>query len=264
MSCVTSPASGRRSSPLEEQSALVIFSGGQDSATCLAWALSRFARVLTLGFDYGQRHSVELLCRERLRVGMAALNERWSDRLGPDAVLSVDIFRQLADTALTSDMPINGHGGPHGLPSTFVPGRNLLFILHAAAWAYAKNIRHLVLGVCQSDSSGYPDCRDDSIKAMQVALNCGMDTHYALHTPLMWRSKSDAWELAQSLGGVPLVDLILEESHTCYAGQRGLRHAWGYGCGDCPACRLRAAGYAAYARARSGRAGISGTEDERE
>jgi len=235
-------------SPLLEQQALVIFSGGQDSATCLAWALDRFQSVRTLGFEYGQRHAVELSCRERLREGIAALNPSWATRLGPDALLHVDLFRQLADTALTSDRPIEEHGAG-GLPNTFVPGRNLIFILHAAAWAFAKDIRHLVMGVCQSDYSGYPDCRDDSIKAMQVALNRGMDTGYVLHTPLMWRSKKDAWNLARSLGGEALVDLIVEESHTCYLGERGQRHAWGYGCGACPACRLRAAGYAAYREA---------------
>ncbi len=235
-------------SPLLEQQALVVFSGGQDSATCLAWALSRFQRVVTLGFDYGQRHSVELACRVRVREGSAALSPLWAERLGPDALLDLDIFRQLADTALTSDTPIDEHGA-NGLPNTFVPGRNLIFILHAAAWAYAKNIRHLVLGVCQSDYSGYPDCRDDSIKAMQVAVNSGMDAQYALHTPLMWRSKKDAWMLAHELGGDALVNLIVEESHTCYMGQRGQREPWGYGCGTCPACRLRAAGYAAYAQA---------------
>jgi len=237
-------------SPLLEQQALVIFSGGQDSATCLVWALSRFKRVLTLGFDYGQRHSVELDCRKRVREGIAALNPQWTQRMGPDTLLNLDIFRQLADTALTSDVPIEEHG-TNGLPNTFVPGRNLIFILHAAAWAYAKEIRHMVLGVCQSDYSGYPDCRDDSIKAMQVAINSGMDANFTLHTPLMWRSKKDAWMLARSLGGDALVNLIVEESHTCYMGQRGQRYPWGYGCGDCPACRLRAAGYAAYAEAQA-------------
>ncbi|MDY5431072.1 7-cyano-7-deazaguanine synthase QueC, partial [Desulfovibrio sp.] len=179
--------------PLSDQQALVIFSGGQDSATCLAWALSRFARVHTLGFDYGQRHSVELECRGKVRSAIAALKPEWQDRLGPDTLLDISLFRQLADTALTSDMPIEQEG--EGIPNTFVPGRNLLFIMHAAAWAYGKNIRHLVLGVCESDSSGYPDCRDDSIKAMQVALNTGMDSHFVLHTPLMWLDKADTWRL---------------------------------------------------------------------
>ncbi|CAI3224443.1 7-cyano-7-deazaguanine synthase (EC [Desulfovibrio diazotrophicus] len=236
---------------LADQQALVVFSGGQDSATCLAWALSRFGRVQTLGFDYGQRHVVELSCRQALREGLSALNPQWAARLGPDTLLRLDIFRDLANTALTSDAPIEEHG-PDGLPNTFVPGRNLIFILHAAAWAYSRDIRHLVLGVCQSDYSGYPDCRDDSIKAMQVAVNTGMDTAYVLHTPLMWRSKKDAWTLAEQLGGERLVDLIVERSHTCYLGTRGERHPWGYGCGSCPACRLRAAGYTNYVRAKAG------------
>ena len=229
-------------------SALVLFSGGQDSTTCLIQALPLYDEVHCITFDYGQRHSVELTCRKQVRDGIAALNPQWAERLGPDALLDLDIFRQLADTALTSDAPIDEHGA-NGLPNTFVPGRNLIFILHAAAWAYAKNIRHIVLGVCQSDYSGYPDCRDDSIKAMQVAVNSGMDAQYTLHTPLMWRSKKDAWMLARELGGDALVNLIVEESHTCYMGQRGQREPWGYGCGTCPACRLRAAGYAAYAQA---------------
>lgn len=237
------------SSPLADQTALVIFSGGQDSATCLAWALDRFARVRTLGFDYGQRHAVELACRQNLREKLADLNPQWGARLDADCLLDIGLFRQLANTALTSAAPIEDK--PEGLPNTFVPGRNLIFILHAAAWAYGLDIRHMVLGVCQSDSSGYPDCRDDSIKAMQVALNVGMDANFVLHTPLMWRSKKDAWTLAEVLGGPNLVDLIVEESHTCYEGQRGQRHPWGYGCGQCPACRLRAAGYTEYLTGKS-------------
>ena len=237
------------SSPLAEQTALVIFSGGQDSATCLGWALDSFARVRTLGFDYGQRHSVELACRQNLRRKLADLNPQWAARLDADCLLDIDLFRQLANTALTSEAPITDD--PEGLPNTFVHGRNLIFILHAAAWAYGLGIRHMVLGVCQSDFSGYPDCRDDSNKAMQVALNTGMGTNFVLHTPLMWRSKKDAWTLAEALGGPKLVDLIVEESHTCYEGQRGRRHVWGYGCGQCPACRLRAAGYADYVNGKS-------------
>lgn len=235
-------------SPLRDQQALVLFSGGQDSTTCLAWALDHFDSVQTLGFSYGQRHAVELACRQRLREGLAALNPLWGRRLGADTLLRLDIFHQIADTALTSDTPIEEHCAA-GLPNTFVPGRNLIFVLHAASWAYAKGLRHMVLGVCQSDYSGYPDCRDDAIKSLQVTLNKGMDADYILHTPLMWRSKKDAWDLACALGGKALVDLILEESHTCYLGVRGQRHAWGYGCGTCPACRLRAAGYEAYAAA---------------
>ena len=230
--------------PLRNQSALVIFSGGQDSATCLAWALSRFSAVLTLGFDYGQRHAVELRCRAIVRGAIAAIRPDWKARLGADTLLDIDLFRQLADTALTSDMPIDGGSG--GLPNTFVPGRNLLFLLHAAAWAYPRGIRHLVLGVCQADSSGYPDCRDDSVKALQVAMNLGMDSRYILHTPLMFLDKAATWQLAEDLGGEALVNSILEESHTCYEGERGQRFAWGYGCGVCPACLLRRRGYEAY------------------
>lgn len=231
--------------PVTNQSAAVIFSGGQDSSTCLAWALSRFSRVWTIGFAYGQRHAVELECRSRIREALAELSPVWAKRLAPDAVLSLDVFRAMAATALTSDAKIEEHddGRP---PSTFVPGRNLLFGLCAAIWAYGRGIRHLVLGVGESDYSGYPDCRDDSVKALQLALNTGMDARFILHTPLMWRTKAETWQLAQELGGAPLVRLIVEESHTCYLGDRGTRHAWGYGCGQCPACRLRAAGYAAW------------------
>lgn len=231
--------------PLNTQAALVIFSGGQDSATCLAWALSRFASVQTIGFDYGQRHAVELQCRANVRKAVAALRPDWGRRLGADTLLDIDLFHQLADNALTSDMPIDG-GSADGIPNTFVPGRNLVFILHAAAWAYRRSIRHLVLGVCQTDSSGYPDCRDDSIKALQVAMNLGMDSRYTLHTPLMFLDKAATWRLAENLGGQALVDIILEESHTCYEGERGQRFAWGYGCGVCPACLLRRRGYEAY------------------
>ncbi|MCI7568187.1 MAG: 7-cyano-7-deazaguanine synthase QueC [Desulfovibrio sp.] len=231
--------------PLQTRSALVIFSGGQDSATCLAWALSRFSSVQTIGFDYGQRHAVELQCRANVRKAVAALRPDWGQRLGADTLLGIDLFHQLADNALTSDMPIDG-GTAGGVPNTFVPGRNLIFILHAAAWAYQRDIRHLVLGVCQADSSGYPDCRDDSIKALQVAVNLGMDSRYTLHTPLMFLDKAATWRLAEELGGQPLVDVILEESHTCYEGERGRRFAWGYGCGVCPACLLRRRGYEAY------------------
>ena len=246
--------------PLSRETALVIFSGGQDSATCLAWSLARFGRVLTIGFDYGQRHSVELGCRERVRQALAALSPRWRERLGEDVLLRLDLYRQTGGNALTAtEAPADGTPlgatAADGLPNTFVPGRNLLFGLQAAIWAYDRRIRHLVLGVCQSDSSGYPDCRDDSIKALQLAVNLGMDARFVLHTPLMWLDKCGAWQLAEQLGGSALVDAIVEESHTCYAGERGLRHDWGYGCGQCPACRLRARGYAAYAAARATAAG---------
>ena len=225
----------------DPEHALVVLSGGQDSTTCLYWALSRFAQVSAISFDYGQRHRVELDAARTI-AAMAGVGH---------TIIPINTFSALGGNALT-DQQMSPDTGPDAetlLPNTFVPGRNLIFILHAAAWAYAKNIRHIVLGVCQSDYSGYPDCRDDSIKAMQVAVNSGMDAQYTLHTPLMWRSKKDAWMLARELGGDALVNLIVEESHTCYMGQRGQREPWGYGCGTCPACRLRAAGYAAYAQA---------------
>ncbi|MCZ8376352.1 MAG: 7-cyano-7-deazaguanine synthase QueC [Beijerinckiaceae bacterium] len=226
-------------------SALVLFSGGQDSATCLAWALDRFAQVETLGFDYGQRHAVELACRAALRKGMAGLNPAWATRLGEDHTLDLPTLGSLSQTALTRDVEIAM--GAEGLPNTFVPGRNLLFLTFAAALAYRRGIRHLVTGVCETDYSGYPDCRDDTIKALQVALNLGMERRFVLHTPLMWIDKAATWQLAQDLGGNALVSLIREESHSCYLGLRDTRHDWGYGCGRCPACELRAKGYARYA-----------------
>ncbi|MCH4092603.1 7-cyano-7-deazaguanine synthase QueC [Acetobacter sp.] len=224
--------------------ALVVFSGGQDSATCLAWALDRFPRVETLGFDYGQRHAVELTCRETLRDGMAALRGDWKERLGPDHTLELDALGKVSDTALTRETEIRMT--ETGLPSTFVPGRNLIFLSFAAALAYRRGLRHIVTGVCETDYSGYPDCRDDTIKALQVALNLGMDSRFVLHTPLMWIDKAQTWRLAETLGGEPLVTLINQESHSCYLGTRGRLHAWGHGCGTCPACELRKAGWTAY------------------
>ena len=227
--------------------ALVLFSGGQDSATCLAWALDRFARVETLGFDYGQRHRIELDARARLRAGLARLVPAWARRLGEDHTLALDALGQVSETALTREAEI-GYAAS-GLPNTFVPGRNLVFLTFAAALAYRRGIRHIVGGMCETDFSGYPDCRDDAIKAMQVALNLGMDRRFVLHTPLMWIDKARTWSLAQNLGGRGLVELVVEESHTCYLGERGARHAWGYGCGTCPACRLRAEGHARFVAA---------------
>ena len=224
--------------------ALVIFSGGQDSTTCLAWALRRFERVRTLGFAYGQRHAVEMSCRETLRTALRELDPLWARRLGEDQVLDIDLFRRLGGTALTGDMEIRMT--EQGVPNTFVPGRNLLFLMLAAICAWRRGTRHLVLGVCETDFSGYPDCRDDAVKAMQVALNIGMDARMTVHTPLMWIDKAATWELALELGGDPLVECILEHTHTCYLGDRTVRHPWGYGCGSCPACRLRADGYAAF------------------
>lgn len=230
-----------------DRAALVLFSGGQDSATCLAWALDRFDHVETLGFDYGQRHRVELDRRAALRAGTTALDPAWASRLGDDHTLALDALGQVSETALTREAAIGYEAS--GLPNTFVPGRNLVFLTFAAALAYRRGLRHVVGGMCETDYSGYPDCRDDTIKALQVALNLGMERRFVLHTPLMWLDKAQTWELAESLGGRALVDLIVEESHTCYLGERGQRHPWGYGCGTCPACRLRADGYARFTAA---------------
>lgn len=231
-----------------ENRALVLFSGGQDSATCVAWALDRFAHVETIGFDYGQRHRVELDVRpivlDRLRAHVPA----WPGALHDDHVVDAGVIGNVADTALTSDMEIAM--GADGLPNTFVPGRNIMFLTIAAAVAYRRGIKHLVTGVCETDYSGYPDCRDDTIKALQVALNLGMDCRLVLHTPLMWIDKAATWSLAEHLGGGELVDMINQETHTCYIGERGTRHAWGYGCGTCPACRLRADGWTRYVSTR--------------
>ncbi|AHI24845.1 queuosine biosynthesis protein QueC/ExsB [Komagataeibacter xylinus E25] len=231
----------------ENEAALVLFSGGQDSATCLAWALARFGRVETLGFDYGQRHAVELECRAALRDGMATQNALWAQRLGADHTLDLAALGTVSDTALTREAEITMN--ENGLPNTFVPGRNLIFLTFAAALAARRNIRHIVTGVCETDYSGYPDCRDDTIKSLQVTLNLGMDAHYVLHTPLMWIDKAQTWELAHHLGGDALVRLINHKSHSCYLGTRGTLHAWGHGCGTCPACMLRKAGWEQYTAA---------------
>jgi 7-cyano-7-deazaguanine synthase len=228
-----------------ETATLVLFSGGQDSTTCLAWALARFARVETVGFDYGQRHAAELAARPRI---LAALRDRfpqWRDRFGDDHILALDVLKAIGGSALTDAVRIEM--GANGLPTTFAPGRNLLFLTVAAALAYRRGIRELVGGMCETDFSGYPDCRDATIKALGKALDLGMDTHFQLHMPLMWIDKAATWRLAQTLGGQPLVDLIVEETATCYEGDRSHRHAWGYGCGVCPACELRAKGYGRYA-----------------
>ena len=224
--------------------AIVLFSGGQDSTTCLAWALDRFAAVETVGFDYGQRHRVELDVRGPLLAAIAEAFPRFSGRLGPDHLLDLWVLGQVSDTALTRDVAITM--GDSGLPTSFVPGRNLLFLTFAAALAYRRGIKHIVTGVCETDYSGYPDCRDDTIKAMQLALNLGMEARFVLHTPLMWIDKAETWRMAERLGGTPLVDLVRDGTHTCYTGDRSHRHEWGYGCGACPACELRANGYRAF------------------
>jgi len=229
---------------IDPRSALVLFSGGQDSTACLAWALARHARVETIGFDYGQRHRIELDCRAGVREGIAALDPDWAARLGDDHLLDLSLLGQVSDTALTSDRAIEFEA--NGLPNTFVPGRNLLFFTFAAAVAYRRGISALVGGMCETDFSGYPDCRDDTMKAMQIALSLGLERRLLIETPLMWIDKADTWKLAHSLGGQALIDLIVEDTHTCYLGDRVHRNAWGYGCGTCPACDLRQRGWAGY------------------
>src|SRR5882724_2330487 len=235
---------------MSPDTALVLFSGGQDSTVCLAWALERFARVETVGFDYGQRHRAELDVRPRVRERMAALRPGWAERLGDDHVVGLAALAAMSETALTRDVAIEI--ADNGLPTTFVPGRNLVFFAFAGALAYRRGAKHLVAGMCETDFSGYPDCRDDTVKAMQVALTLGMAQHFVVHTPLMWIDKAATWALAESLGGAALVDIIREHTHSCYQGDRTRRHDWGYGCGDCPACALRAAGYQRF-REASGR-----------
>ena len=226
----------------DARKALVLFSGGQDSTACLAWALQRYARVETVGFDYGQRHRIELDCRLVVRQQICAQFEGWAPRLGDDHVLDVGLIGQLSDTALTAERAIELQA--NGLPNTFVPGRNLLFLGFAAALAYRRGASVLVGGMCETDFSGYPDCRDNTLKAMQLALSLGLDTPMTVETPLMWLTKADTWALTQALGGEALTELVIEHTHTCYLGQRGQRHAWGHGCGSCPACALRAKGHA--------------------
>ena len=221
--------------------ALVLFSGGQDSATCLAWALDRFDTVETVGFDYGQRHRVELECRETFRQGVIAINTEWAGRLGPDHMLDLSVLGQVSETALTSDAEIALRAD--GLPNTFVPGRNLLFFTLAAALASRRQLRHLVGGMCETDYSGYPDCRDDTLKSLQVTLNLGMGCRLVVHTPLMWLDKAQTWSMAQALGGEALVELVRSGTHTCYRGDHDTLHTWGYGCGNCPACDLRSQGW---------------------
>lgn len=224
--------------------ALVLFSGGQDSTVCLAWALTRFRRVETIGFEYGQRHGIEMTVRPRIRDKLVALDPRWKDRLGEDHIVNLDSLGQISETALTRNAQIEMSAS--GLPSTFVPGRNLIFFSFAGAVAYRRGIKHLIAGMCETDYSGYPDCRDDTIKAMQLALGLGMDRRFVLHTPLMWIDKAATFELAERIGGKALGDLVIEETHSCYMGDRAHRHEWGYGCGECPACKLRKAGFAKY------------------
>lgn len=230
-------------------SALVLFSGGQDSTTCLAWALARYSHVETVGFHYGQRHAVEMDVREQVREGLRGINAEWSGRLGDDHILDLGALGQISDTALTKSAAIQMT--KEGLPNTFVPARNLLFLTFAAALAYRRDIKRLVTGVCETDYSGYPDCRDDTIKALQVAINLGTERRFVIDTPLMWVDKAGTWSLAQALAGDALVDLIRRETHTCYMGVRERMHDWGVGCGECPACDLRSKGWKEYTNAPS-------------
>jgi len=228
----------------DPRTALVLFSGGQDSTVCLAWALSRYARVETIGFDYRQRHRIELDCRLTVRTEIARQFPRWALRLGEDHLLDLALLGQLSDTALTSERAIELQA--NGLPNTFVPGRNLLFLTLAATVAYRRSASVLVGGMCETDYSGYPDCRDNTLKAQQIALSLGLATPMTVETPLMFLTKADTWALSEQLGGAALNELIREHTHTCYLGERGQRHEWGFGCGHCPACELRAAGHASY------------------
>ena len=238
------PADAAQPAAADARKALVLFSGGQDSTACLAWALNRHAQVETVGFDYGQRHRVELDCRMVVREALAAQFPHWAGRLGPDHLLDLRLLGQLGDSALTSERAIEL--AANGLPNTFVPGRNLLFLGFAATLAYRRGASVLVGGMCETDYSGYPDCRDNTLKALQVALSLGLDTPMVVETPLMWLNKAQTWALSHALGGQALTDLIVAHTHTCYLGERGVQHAWGHGCGQCPACQLRAAGHLAW------------------
>ena len=228
--------------------ALVLFSGGQDSTTCLAWALERYEHVESIGFDYGQRHRIELECRLNILQEVRNRFPNWAKRLGEDHVLDLKLLGQISDTAMTAEKTIEFE--KNGLPNTFVPGRNLLFLTFAATIAYRRGLTVLVGGMCETDYSGYPDCRDNTLKATQVALSLGMDAPVIIETPLMWLDKAQTWRLAENLGGQDFVSLIQEESHTCYLGTRQQKHEWGYGCGTCPACELRKTGYEQYIQER--------------
>jgi 7-cyano-7-deazaguanine synthase len=226
--------------------ALVLFSGGQDSTTCLAWALERYDYVETIGFDYGQRHAIELSMRPQLLQKLRGLSSAWDRKLGEDHIIDLSLISQLSHTAMTENIAIEML--ENGLPNTFVPGRNLMFMLTAATLAYRRQLDVLVGGMCETDFSGYPDCRDDSMKALQVAINLGMASRLTIETPLMWIDKAQSWRLAEQIGGKALIELIRQDTHTCYLGERGALHAWGHGCGTCPACDLRAKGYIEYAQ----------------
>ncbi len=228
----------------KSQTAGLLFSGGQDSATCLAWALKRFDRVETIGFDYGQRHDIEMQCRLDVRDAVKESFPQWADSLGEDHIINLAGLGQISETSLTREVEIGVH--ENGLPTTFVPGRNLIFLNYAAALGWRRGFSHLVAGMCEADFSGYPDCRKETLDAQMQAISLGLDRAYALHTPLMFLSKAGAWDLAETLGGQTLVEIIRAKTHTCYKGVHDVLHSWGYGCGDCPACELRAKGWVEY------------------
>lgn len=232
----------------EPSKALLLFSGGQDSATCLAWALERYDHVETVGFDYDQRHSIEMQCREDVRTSISSLKPGWENALGEDHILDLSVLGKISDTSLTRDVEIEMN--ETGLPSTFVPGRNLIFLNFAAALGYRRGISTLIGGMCEADFSGYPDCRHETLARTMESISMGMDRLFSLETPLMLVSKSGAWDMARHLGGQDLIEIILEKTHTCYLGERGTRFDWGYGCGSCPACELRAKGWKNYESGR--------------
>jgi 7-cyano-7-deazaguanine synthase len=231
-----------------KRKALVLFSGGQDSTICLAWALQRYEQVETIGFDYGQRHAVELTCRQTVLSELRVAFPAWAVKLGADHMLNLSLLGQISETSLTQDTAIAFEAS--GLPNTFVPARNLLFFTFAAAVAYRRGLHVLVGGMCETDYSGYPDCRDNTLKSLQVALSLGLDAPMVVETPLMWTDKAQTWQMAEELGGECLVDLVREHTHTCYLGERSRRGDWGYGCGECPACELRRRGYEGYMAGR--------------
>ena len=235
--------------PDPASSALVLFSGGQDSAVCLAWALERYEHVETVGFDYGQRHAIELETRGHLLEKLRPAFPQWAAKLGADHMLALPTLAAISETSLTREVAIEIEAG--GLPNTFVPGRNLLFFTYAAALGWRRGITTLVGGMCETDYSGYPDCRNDTLQTLAKALSLGLDKPIGIETPLMFVDKAGTWAMADQLGGATLVDLIVEDTHTCYLGIRTRRHAWGYGCNHCPACHLRAKGWEKWTATRS-------------
>ncbi|MBY7649976.1 MAG: 7-cyano-7-deazaguanine synthase QueC [Candidatus Liberibacter europaeus] len=227
-----------------KSSAILLFSGGQDSSTCLAWALNKFNRVETIGFDYGQRNKVELECRLRIRQKIIQLIPEWERSLGEDFILPITTIGEISNSSIIKNIEMKMND--NGLPNTFVPGRNIIFLVVAAALAYSRGIKNIVAGMCETDYSGYPDCRNNTIRAVELALNLGMEGDFTLHTPLMWLKKQQTWQMIQNIGGQNLIDLIVEESHTCYLGVRDKLHEWGYGCNSCKACQLRKKGWMEY------------------